>query len=146
MTNQNIMVACAITAVVAGGLGYVGGSRMTRAGRLDGFGERSGRSIMINRDQNKQGNGGGMMGRGAIQGEVTSKDDKTLTVKLSDGSSKIIILSDTTVYRASSESSLDKVEVGTSVAAFGTASSDGTTVATSIEINPLMLGRMSGNK
>ncbi|KKU82256.1 MAG: hypothetical protein UY10_C0039G0006 [Microgenomates group bacterium GW2011_GWA2_47_8] len=146
MTNQNILIACAVTAVVAGGLGYTFGSRMARVGRFADFGERNGARVMTNRDQNKQGSGG-MMGRGgALTGEVTAKDDKTLTIKLSDGSSKIVILADTTTYRTSTETGLDKVEVGTKVAAYGTTSTDGTTVATSIEINPQMFGRLSGNK
>lgn len=73
-----------------------------------------------------------------VSGEVTSKDAESLTVKLPDGSSKIILLSKETTYRLASESSLDKIEVGTKVAVAGNTNSDGTTTAVNVEINPLL--------
>ncbi|MFZ2199497.1 MAG: hypothetical protein WAV40_01775 [Microgenomates group bacterium] len=135
MVNQNIVVACIITAVLAGGVGYKVGTSNFAFGKFSNTNQRFG-----GRGQNNYPTGQGMMGRGgALTGEVTAKDGKTLTVKLSDGSSKLVIFSDTTTYRTAIDSSMDKVEVGTKIAAFGTTSTDGSTVATSIEINPLSL-------
>lgn len=149
MKNQNIIIACVITAFIAGGVGFVAhGKIQDRYQGTGRMGDNNARQFMMdNRDDDEQGrgkfnkgDGQGMMGRGPAQtGEVTAKDAKTLTLKMSDGSTKLVILSDTTSYRASTESSLDKVEVGTKIAAFGTQSTDGSTVATSIEINPMSL-------
>lgn len=148
MSNQKIVIACVITAVLAGGVGYVGGVKMSPLKRSVMFNSRSGQTMNLrNNNQNNQ-NGNGitnapnMMGRGgAITGEVIAKDNKSLTIKMSDGSSKIVIISDKTNYRMASESSLDKIEVGTKVATFGDSNSDGSTTATSIEINPAMMGQ-----
>ena len=148
MSNQKIVIACVITAVLAGGVGYVGGVKMSPLKRSVMFNSRSGQTMNLrNNNQNNQ-NGKGitnapnMMGRGgAITGEVIAKDNKSLTIKMSDGSSKIVIISDKTIYRMASESSLDKIEVGTKVATFGDSNSDGSTTATSIEINPAMMGQ-----
>jgi|GEM_PF-1810685 len=49
---------------------------------------------------------------------------------------KLLIVED-----VSSDASLDKIEVGTKVATFGSSNSDGSTTATSIEINPVMRGQ-----
>ena len=82
-------------------------------------------------------NGNAMMGRGAVTGEITAKDDKSITVKMADGSSKIVILSSDTKYTETSDATLDKVAVGTKIAVFGSTGSDGTTTAATIEINPV---------
>lgn len=145
MKNQNMIVACTVTAVVAGSIGFFGNNLYQQSQRNSRFPQMENRTGngQNNFGTNRQVNGSiqpGMMGRGgALNGEVTAKDNKTLTIKLSDGSSKIVILSDNTTYRTSTETTQDKVEIGTKIAAFGTTSTDGTTVATSIEVNPISL-------
>lgn len=154
MKNQ-LIVACAITTIVAGGVGYIAGVKTQNMRKFTSFGERqNGRGIMMGRDelvgQGKAGipNGDkGMMGlRGAIIGEVTSKDDKSITVKMSDGSSKNVILSDTTSYRISNEAKIEELGVGKTVSVFGTTNSDGSTTATSIELNPALRGQSAVTK
>ncbi|MEI6690564.1 MAG: hypothetical protein WCL07_02325 [bacterium] len=88
-----------------------------------------------------QNTNGGMMGRGAVTGEVTAKDDKSITVKMNDGSSRIVIVGTSTTYSESAEAKADKVIVGSKVAVFGTTTVDGTTTATSIELNPALRGQ-----
>ena len=149
MTNQKIVIACVITAVIAGGVGYVGGVKISSLKRASMFGNRSGQAMTMrngNGDNTQKGktigNTPNMMGRGgATTGEVTAKDDKSMTVKMSDGSSKIIILSEKTVYRISEESSVSNVSEGTKVAVFGEIGNDGSVTATTIEINPALTGQ-----
>lgn len=74
---------------------------------------------------------------GMVVGQVSSMDSGSLTIKQSDGSSKIIILSGDTKYHITSDSGLDAIKVGTNVAVVGTAGSDGTTTASNVEINPV---------
>lgn len=93
---------------------------------------------------NNGGNSNGMQGmRGGnmTSGEVTSMDDKSMTVKMSDGSSKIVLLSESTTYSMSESTTKDKVTVGSKVAAFGTSTNDGSLTASSIELNPTFRGQ-----
>lgn len=77
-----------------------------------------------------------------VNGEIISVDDKSITVKLQDGSSKIIILSDTTAINKSSEGSKEDLKAGEKVAAFGQENYDGSVTAQSIQLNPLTRGFM----
>lgn len=142
-----MVIGCIATAVIAGGVGVYGGMNYQKSQVTSQFGQRMGGNRLAGdsddkRGTNKQnigtGNGQGMMGRGgAIVGEITAKDDKSVTVKMIDGSSKIVVLSTDTTYRISNDAKLDDVTVGKTIAVQGTANTDGSTTATSIELNPI---------
>ena len=82
----------------------------------------------------RRGNGQGLR---ATRGTVLTMDDKSLTVKLQDGSSKIVILSDKTVYLKSDKASLTDLKKGDTVAVFGTDNTDGSVTAQDIQLNPM---------
>ena len=73
---------------------------------------------------------------GQVIGEILSMDDKSLTVKLPDGSSKIVLLSDTTTFSRSTEGFKSDLKVGNRVAAFGVTNSDGSITTQNVQINP----------
>lgn len=79
----------------------------------------------------------GMRGA-AVMGEVSAKDDKSLTIKLADGSSRMVILSGSTTYRRTSDSNLSDIVVGTKVSTFGATNSDGSITAQNVQIDPLV--------
>ncbi len=76
-------------------------------------------------------------GGGQVLGEITSVDDKSITVKNQDGSSKIVILSDKTEINKASEAAKTDLKIGEKVSAFGTTNSDGSVTAQNIQLNPI---------
>lgn len=83
---------------------------------------------------------GGRSGQGfrPVNGDVLSVDDKSMTVKLQDGSSKIVLFSATTTFSKSDTGNKSDVKTGERVAAFGTDNSDGSITAQSVQLNPTM--------
>ena len=75
-------------------------------------------------------------GNGMVNGTILSVDATTMTVKLSDNSSKIVVLSGTTTYAKSTDGSQTDLKVGDRVNAFGTTNTDGSVTAQSIQLNP----------
>ena len=70
-------------------------------------------------------------------GEISAQDEKTITVKLQDGSSKIILLSDKTSINKASVGLISDLTVGEKVAVFGTSNADGSVTAQNIQLNPV---------
>jgi hypothetical protein len=74
---------------------------------------------------------------GAVTGSILSMDSKSITVKLADGSTKIVLFSGSTTYSNTATASASDLKVGSTVAVMGAANSDGSVTATSVQINPM---------
>jgi len=85
-----------------------------------------------------QGGGANRLGFRSVNGEIISTDEKSITVKLQDGSSKIVIVSETTQINKAEQANKEDLKVGEKVAVFGQENSDGSVTAQNIQINPLM--------
>ncbi len=109
------------------GQGPDGGTQMmgTRTGGGTGDRAGAGRTGTI---------GGRMMGGPATVGEVLNLDDGSLTIKAKDGSSKIVILNDTTSFTTASTVAKSDIQVGATVSAFGIPNADGSLTATGIQL------------
>lgn len=132
MKNNTLIIIIAVALVVGAG-GFFAGMKYqqtkTSAGRSGNFqGTRNGNF--------------GQRGQGArpVRGEIISQDDKSITVKLQDGSSKIILLAGTTSINKSSEGSKSDLKTGEQVAVFGQENSDGSVTAQNIQLNPQARG------
>lgn len=84
----------------------------------------------------RTGTGGNRMGFRPVNGEIISSDDKSITVKLQDSSSKIVLLSDNTEINKAAEATKEDLKVGEKVAVFGQENSDGSVTAQNIQLNP----------
>ncbi len=74
------------------------------------------------------------LGGGVASGEIISKDDQSITVKLRDGGSKIVFYSDSTPIQKFIDGSSGDLEVGKTIIINGKANDDGTVAAQSIQI------------
>ena len=88
----------------------------------------------------------GMMGQNGqnfrpVRGQVLSQSSNTLTVKLSDGSTKIVVLSGSTVYLKSTTALQGDLKTGDTVNVVGTQNSDGSVTAQDIQLNPPTPGK-----
>ena len=71
-----------------------------------------------------------------VAGQIIASDDKSITVKLGDGSSKIVILTDSTGYSKTDSAAKTDLKEGDTVAVFGTTNSDGSVTAQNVQLNP----------
>ena len=102
-------------------------------GNGQGLGQGAGRA---NSDGSVAKNRGQTPGFRQTVGEITAIDDKSITVKLTDGSSKIILLSDSTTISQSTTAAKTDLKVGTKIMVNGDTNTDGSVTSRNIEINP----------
>lgn len=136
---KNNMLITIIAVVVVGAIAFWGGMKYQKSNASSNF--NGGQFYRSNGQSGMMGNGqgqrrfGGANGGGAT-GEILSVDANSITVKLQDGSSKIINISNSTTYSKSATASESDLKTGERIAAFGTSNSDGSITAQNIQINP----------
>ena len=92
---------------------------------MNGFGNQSGQ----NRDMVNRANGFG----GGTSGEVIAKDGNSLTLKLKDGGSKIVLYSTSTNVVKMASSTVSDIQIGEQLTVTGSSNSDGSISAESIQ-------------
>lgn len=101
-----------------------------------GLGQGIGRGMGNNTDTDTVKNRGQIAGFRQTIGEIISLDEKSITVKMADGSSKIILISDSTIINQSVAATKNDLKVGLQVAIRGNQNTDGSVSSSDIEINP----------
>ena len=138
--KNNVAVIVIVALLVGGGLGFFGGMQYQKSQRAAGFAQ------FANGGFGGAGGGSGSFGaRGrnggnGATGTILSADTNSITVKLADGSSKIVLLTSTTSINKAAQGTMSDLAVGTRVAAFGTTNSDGSITASNVQVNPVMRG------
>ncbi len=141
----NIWLAILVSLLVGAGSGFFAGIKYQKYQRdgtvfrgLIGNGPMGGRFVA----GGAAGARGGMGAFRPVAGEIIAADDKSATIKLNDGSSKIVMLSEKTEINEATEATVSDLKTGAKVVVFGATNSDGSLTATSIQLNPQF--RLSG--
>lgn len=142
MKNTNLIIMILI-GVIALGAGFFGGMQYQKS-QVPSFQFGNGvngqnfRQGMMNGGSQQNNQTGRMMGRGngAVRGEIINADDKTITVKLTDGSTKLVLIGSGSTVSQSVTATVKDLTVGKQVAVFGTANTDGSVTAQTLELNP----------
>ncbi len=74
-------------------------------------------------------------GAGLLNGEVIDKDEQSLTLKISDGGSKIIFFSDSTQISKMVNGLIDDIEIGKQIMVGGEQNPDGSYTAKTIQLS-----------
>lgn len=80
---------------------------------------------------------GGVMNSGPVTGEIISKDDKSITLKLRDGGSKIVLFTSGTPITKNAAGSIEDLKVGEQINVINTVNQDGSVTAQSIQLKPI---------
>lgn len=133
MKNANIL---AIVLLLVGlGAGFFGGMQYQKSQRPQ-FGQANG---VVGNQGRRFGTGQNVNNR-PVSGDIISSDDKSITVKLADGSSKIVLVSGSTQINKTNPAAKSDLTVGQKVLVIGIADSDGSITAQNIQLNPQIRG------
>jgi hypothetical protein len=132
--NKNLIT---IIIVIIVGVGAFFGGMQYQKSQVPSFATGQGEYRQRMMGQGQQGQGQTFR---PVRGDVLSTDNNTLTVKLQDGSSKIVILSGNTTYMKEASATKEDLKTGNTVMVTGTSNSDGSVTAQSVQINPPAFG------
>jgi len=123
----------AVIAVIVGGAGFFAGTKYQQI-KPNEFSGNLPENFEQMRGQMGQHRTNGSSGLTTVRGEIISMDNSSVTVKLDDDSSKIIILANSTGINKSEEGSIEDLSEGTEVMVMGQTNSDGSVTASNIQI------------
>lgn len=134
--NKNLIIT-AIIALLVGVGGFYGGMKYQQSQAVSRFTNLRGENAQFVQRMGGQ-NGNGLptqTGFQPVNGEIISSDDTSITVKLQDGSSRIVLLSDSTTINKAETGSKEDLKNGEKVFVVGNSNSDGSISANSIQLN-----------
>src|SRR3990172_3119253 len=102
--NKQIIITI-VVAILTAGAGFFGGMKYQQSKRIATFSRQFGTGSGQNGGSNQQNRF--RSGDGQVFGDIIAKDDKSITVKLADGRSKIVLFSDTTAINKAAEGSVE---------------------------------------
>jgi hypothetical protein len=129
--NKSIIITV-VVALLTAGAGFFGGIKYQQNKRPVGFGQFGTAQGLRNRT------GGNPNAFRPVNGEIIESDTNSITVKMPDGSSKIVIFNDKTVINKAGTATPSDLKVGEKVAVFGQTNSDGSVTAQNIQLNPVL--------
>lgn len=134
MKNNNVLVII-LVAVIVGAVGFFTGMKYQQRKSLTTFRQFAGGQGL--RNGLGQGNRQGFR---PVSGEIISADEKSMTVKLQDGGSKIILFSSKMTVNKAAEGVITDLKVGERISVFGTENTDGSVTAQNIQLGQMFRG------
>jgi hypothetical protein len=125
-----------IVLVVAIGGSFFGGMKYGESKSLVGkfAGGNFQGEAMQNGGEPSSSTGATMRSGNILSGEIINLDDESLTLQTQDGSSKIVLFSDSTEVSKTTTGSANDLEAGKTVMVSGTQNSDGSYTAKTIQV------------
>jgi len=120
-----------IIAILVVGIAFYGGMQYQK------IGSSSNGTSNLRRGQ-QQGNGSNRIGGNFTSGEIVSKDDQSLTVKMPNGSTKIVFYSAKTTLAKQTPATVDDLKAGETVMIGSTTNPDGSVTANNIQIGAII--------
>lgn len=134
MKNKNLIISVALVVLALAG-GFFAGMQYQKSQRVTFAGGMYGRNGMMRQfGQNGQ-------NFRPVRGTVLSLDNNTMTIKLANGNSEIVVLSPSTRYVKSAPAALSDIKAGDTVMAIGTQNNDGSLTASDVQLNPAGFGQ-----
>ena len=133
-----------IVAIAIGISGFIAGLKYQES-KTPEFARNLPENIEQMRGQMGQHRSNGGSGLTTIRGEIISIDDSSVTVKLADDSSKIVILADSTGINKSEKGSAEDLTEGVKVIIIGQTNSDGSITAQNVQIGTSIMPASSQN-
>jgi len=147
--NQRSLIIAVAACLVVGAGAFAGGMAYGRSGST-----AAGARLAANGAAFDRGNGqgftrngaagsrtGGRMFGGNVVGEILKIDSQSLTVKLPDGGSRLVFLTDKTTVLKTEAAAITDLTQGTTVRVMGSANQDGSVMAQNIQIVPAGLSQ-----
>lgn len=143
--KNNIVIILVIVALLTGGAGFFGGMKYQQ-------GKQPSKADIQSLGQSREGMrqpgiSGAQQREGSemVRGEIISQDEESVTIKLADESSKIILISENTKINKTTEGSVNDLETGKQIAVFGKENSDKSISASNIQLDFGFSKDMRGN-
>ena len=137
MKNNNVLVII-LVAIIVGAGGFFAGTKYQQS-KSPAF-SRQFPGGQGTRNGLGQGNRQGFR---PVSGEIISSDDKSVTVKLQDGSSKIVLFSGKMTINKAAEGAISDLKVGERVSVFGTDNTDGSVTAQNIQLGQMFRNNLT---
>ncbi|MDD5527662.1 MAG: DUF5666 domain-containing protein [Patescibacteria group bacterium] len=138
MKKHTIILIIAI--LVAGGGGFFGGMQYQKQTAIKSVASSAAGTNRGNFAGTRTGGRTGANGGGFANGSILSKSDTSLTIKLSAGGSEIVFLAPSTQIMKSATTTIAALNVGDNVMVTGTANSDGSLTAKTVQAGDFRFG------
>lgn len=133
---KNPIIITIIVALVVGVGAFFGGMKYQQSKRVTFGGNFAGGQFQRRAAGNQQFGRNNQQAFRPVMGQIVSLDDKSISVKMPDGSSKIVLLGDNVSITKTNQASKTDLSVGAQVAVFGSQNSDGSISAQTVQLNP----------
>ena len=129
--SKNKIVLLAVIVIVMAGVAFYGGLKYGQSGtaKAAGAGNFSQRLASSTR-------GGSRSFGGMVAGQILSVDNNSLTISVQTGGSRIVFLSASTTVSKMADGTVKDLTVGSNVSVIGSANSDNSLNAQTIQIRP----------